>query len=192
MDLAGTMVNDDIFREKNRLRQLCAKRRRNLSLREMAEMSALITQKLIQLPAYREADTVFAYMSLPGEVQMSAFLDRCRADGKNTALPVIMEDGIHFFRVEAGDILKEGSMHIMEPDPEKAEGMDDRTDALIIVPGVAFDRSGGRLGYGKGYYDQYLTKYKNHPTVACAYHFQIFDRLPVEKGDVPVDLLITD
>ena len=83
-------------------------------------------------------------------------------------------------------------MHIMEPDPDRCECLDSEEDALIIMPGVAFDADRRRIGYGGGFYDRYLAVHPGHVTVAAAYEFQVLEQVPSQEQDIRPQLLVTE
>ena len=180
--------------EKERIRRIIAVRKAEYSREQIEAMSRVIVERLLALPECRRAETVLAYMALPGEVQLKDFLVRCRAEGKRTAVPKveIKEHRMHFYQIDSMDCLREGAMHILEPDPERCRCLDGEEDAFMVLPGLAFDSSGGRVGYGGGYYDRYLQEHPRHVLAAAAFHFQIFEKVPVEETDVSVPLLVTD
>ena len=140
-------------------------------------------------------------MDMPGEVKMRDFIRRSWADGKTVGVPkIIVSDtdnritaaSMHFYQIDSFDVLHEGMMHIMEPDPERCKCLDSEEKALIIMPGVAFDTDRYRIGYGGGFYDRYLARHPEHPTVAVAYEFQIFDQIPWEEQDIRPQMLVTE
>ena len=181
--------------EKKEIRRLVAARKKEYSEAWLEEKSARITAGIRRLPAYREAGTVFAYMDLPGEVRMRDFIRGCLEDGKAVAVPKIFvseEPYMSFFRIDSFDVLREGRMHIMEPDPQQCDCMDADETALIIMPGVAFDTELRRIGYGGGFYDRYLAAHPDHPTIAAAFSFQVFDRIPSEAKDIRPQTLVTE
>ena len=195
--------------DKKELRRIVAKRKKEYPDGELTQMSRAVTERLRGLEAYRAAETVFAYMDLPGEVKMREFIRLAWAEGKTVAVPKIcpvkayetdceqpVREGtsmeMRFFRIDSFDDLREGMMHIMEPDPDKCECLDHEEKALIIMPGVAFDEDLHRAGYGGGFYDRYLAAHPHHPTVAAAYEFQIFERVPAEPQDILPQLLVTE
>lgn len=194
-----------VAEKKKQLRRIVMARRREYREPELAAMSAQITERLLGLEAYERAETVFAYMDLPGEVQMRALIARCRKDGKKVAVPRVITAGrpkngrqgaaaageMRFYEIKDFDSLTVGAMHIPEPDPERCPCMDDAEEAFVIMPGVAFDRNLNRIGYGGGYYDRYLRLHGNHFTAACAYDFQIFDEVPHEATDIRPRILVT-
>ena len=187
--------------EKKEIRHLVAQRKKEYSELQFEQMSRKVIERLLETPLYQNADTIFAYMDMPGEVKMRDFIRRCREDGKAVAVPKVMVSGtdsritaaqMHFYQIDSFDVLHEGMMNIMEPDPEKCECLDSKENALIVMPGVAFDKDRHRIGYGGGFYDRYLALHPEHPTVAVAYEFQIFDRIPSEKQDIRPQLLVTE
>ena len=203
--------------DKKKIRLLVKERKKDYSDAQLEQMSGKITARIRSLPQYREAETVFAYMDMPGEVKMRDFIRRCMKDGKTVAVPKIIvsetdgakqtaPDGVfalnssgksslremRFFRILSFKDLQEGTMHIMEPDPRKCPCMDAEENALIIMPGVAFDTDRHRIGYGGGFYDRYLEAHPDHPTVAAAYGFQVFDRIPSEIQDIRPQILVTE
>ena len=189
---------------KQQLRRIVAQRRRSYGREALAGMSAEITQQVLKLDVYQRSSCVFAYMELPGEVMMHGLILRCLQDGKRVALPRTEGKEMHFYEIGMPAGVREkaeedrilfaqlipGAMGILEPDPEICPGMDGEEDALIIMPGVAFDRNRNRVGYGGGYYDRYLSLHRDHPTVAVAYGFQIFDEVPHADTDIRPQLLI--
>ena len=97
---------------------------------------------------------------------------------------------IRFYYIEDFGQTESGVMGIQEPSPLCACA-DQDGKALIIMPGVAFDRDRNRIGFGGGFYDRYLKMHPDHPTIAVALPFQIFDRLPAEPHDRKPDRIIT-
>ena len=117
-------------------------------------------------------------------------VEKAWKDGKKVAVPKVYDDEMKFIYITDLSQVSEGYMGIPEP---VADGpvADDPT-ALILMPGLAFDPKGHRIGYGGGYYDKFLAEEPNHPTVALCYGFQMLDHLETEEFDIPVDLVITE
>jgi len=187
--------------EKNEVRRLMARRKKEYSASQFEQKSLQIIARLQELPCWKKADTVFAYMDLPGEVKMREFIRRCWEEGKTVAVPKIIASDIdaritaaqmRFYRISSFDDLNEGMMHIMEPDPDRCECLDSEEDALIIMPGVAFDADRRRIGYGGGFYDRYLAEHPGHVTVAVGYEFQVLEQVPSQEQDVRPQLLVTE
>lgn len=177
---------------KKELRAETARRRELCTARQAEEMSARIVGQILRTPQYIEAKTVFMYMSLPKEVQLRTLFDQSIRDGKEIAVPRVEGKQMHFYGVRSEHDLRVGVMGILEPDPSSCMQMDDREEALMILPGVAFDSALGRVGYGGGYYDRYLEAHIHHPTMAVAFSFQIFDYVPVQAHDIRPQLLFTE
>ena len=185
--------------DKQALRRIVAARRREASESELAGMSALITQRILELGVYQKAGMVFSYMDLPGEVQTRALITQCLKDGKRVAIPRLSipggsqgreKSGMHFHEIRDFDHLVIGAMNISEPDPSFCPNADREEEALIIMPGTAYDQNLNRVGYGGGFYDRYLERHRHHPTVAVAFDFQIFDAVPHEQTDISPQILV--
>ena len=181
--------------EKCTLRAKAAARRRECPESEIARLSAQITARIIGLEQYTRAEVVFAYMALPKEVQTRELILRCLEDGKRVGVPKVQTEGaageMHFYEIRDFDHLVRGAMNILEPDPAVCACLDEEEDALMIMPGVAFDTKRHRIGYGGGFYDRYLQEHKKHPTAAAAFDFQLFDEVPYESTDICPDCLVT-
>ena len=115
-------------------------------------------------------------------------LKQAMADGKRVAVPKCYGDEMRFIFMEDLDLVEKGYANIPEP---IADGpiADDPT-ALVLMPGLAFDREGHRIGYGGGFYDKFLAAEPGHPTLALCYDFQMLDHLETEAFDIPVDTVL--
>ena len=138
---------------------------------------------------YREADTVLVYVSLPEEIDTFGIINKALEDGKRVAVPRITDGEMRFFWLDDLSAAEPGFRGIPEP-PDGCPEADDET-ALVVVPGLAFDRRGFRVGYGGGFYDRYLSAHPSHPTLALCYAFQLFPELPAEAHDRPVDAVLS-
>ena len=176
--------------DKKAFRRAMGARKAALSESEIARRSARLAEKLFATEAYRRADALFAYISFNREVHTAPIIRRAWSDGKRVAVPKVVGDGIRFIRIDRLDDLAPGAFGIPEPVADEPI-MEDET-ALVLVPGLAFDAEGRRVGYGGGYYDRYLARHAHHPTVALCYDFQFVDRLEAEAHDIPVGLVLTD
>ena len=177
--------------DKKALRREIGAKKRALTAREIEDRSARLAEKLYATAQYREAKSLYAYLSFNQEVRTNPIIERAWADGKRVAVPKVLGDRMDFIWIDSFDNLApQGAFGILEP-IENGPVADDGT-ALILMPGLAFDPRGHRVGYGGGYYDRYLAAQPHHPTVALCYDFQLFEHLDVEEYDVPVDVIITD
>ena len=177
--------------DKKALRREIGAKKRALTQAQIESRSAALSQKLYETAQYQQAKSLYAYLSFNQEVRTNPIIQRAWADGKRVAVPKVVGDEMIFIWIDSFDNLApQGAFHIMEP-IENDPVADDET-ALILMPGLAFDPEGHRVGYGGGFYDRYLASQPHHPTVALCYDFQMFDHLDVDDFDVPVDVIITD
>lgn len=174
---------------KEELRKVIRGYRRSMSSEDAALKSIAILNKLFESVHYKNAACVYCYIDCRNEVKTMPLVKKALKDGKRVAAPRIEGDGMEFYYIRGYADLKEGSFGIWEPfDCELAQ----ETDALMIMPGVAFDRENHRIGFGKGYYDKYLERENTHFKIALAYHFQIFEQIPYEPHDICPDLVLSD
>ena len=160
-------------------------------------LSRLIFDRLVGLPQYLQARTVLCYVSFRSEVSTHAFIARMCADRKRIVVPYCKPQHLELFCFGSFGDLAPGTMGILEPKPELCEKKDRRAEVqeldLLVIPGLAFDRQGGRLGYGKGYFDRLLQGARGDALLAAvAYECQLFDALPMLPYDVRVDAVITE
>ncbi|WP_457624383.1 5-formyltetrahydrofolate cyclo-ligase [Persephonella sp.] len=152
------------------------------------EDSKKIAEKFISLPQLRKARNILLYYPHKNEVDTRFIIKKLLEDGSfNLFLPKVSGDRLLPVRISDLSGLKKGYAGIMEPEGEvySPEDID-----IVVVPAVAFDLKGHRLGYGKGYYDRFL-KETGALRVGVAYDFQVVDKLPAEQHDVPVELILT-
>ena len=145
-----------------------------------------VFEKLERTAAFLLAEKILMYHSLPDELETHRFLKKW-ASKKNFFLPRVNGVNLEILPYEETR-LELGSFHIEEPTGTKTVSPDELE--LIIVPGVAFDRKGHRLGRGKGFYDRLLNQ-TQATTIGIGYEFQLMDSIPVEEHDMPMDMVIT-
>lgn len=185
-----------IREQKNQLRAKYRAKRQGMIPEDKEVCDKQICDAFLHLISYRYAKTILLYYPLPGEVDTRPILSRALADGKAVAFPRChpTDQGVmdfHFIQSEAD--LQEGSFGTMEPpahlplfDPAHHTG-----SVLMAVPGLAYDRSGYRLGYGKGYYDRYLA-HREITTAGLIYADFVENALPRGKFDLPVHFVVTE
>lgn len=158
---------------------------------ERTERARLITASVLSLSEIREAEVVLAFSSFGTEVPTGPLLAALGAAGRTVLLPYLEAGEIHVAEHGAGDPLVETDYGPLEPALRRPADVS-RTD-VVIVPGLAFDRRGCRLGYGGGYYDRLLADLWLRPVlIAIAFAEQVLDDVPVADSDVSVDLVVTD
>lgn len=172
--------------DKKELRHHIKTLKNQHSKENLQEQSALILDKLENHKDFVEAKTVMLYSSLPDEVQTHDFLTKWR-DEKKIILPTVVGDDIIPVELSKETGFAIGDFNILEPQNEPYNGDYD----LIVVPGVAFDRKGNRIGRGKGYYDRFLCKHPNIRKIGICFDFQLVDEVPTEENDIRMDDIIS-
>jgi len=171
--------------------------REQLSIDARAAHSAVITERLLQLPEYRQAGAVLGYMNFGAEFASELWVARVLADGKRLALPKVNRHTNHldlYWVEDPENQLAAGLWGIREPVVERCERLDNPNEVeFALLPGVAFTRDGARLGYGGGFYDKLLASMAQRPVlVAAAFAVQIVERLPQEATDIKVEWIVTE
>ncbi|MBI5343895.1 MAG: 5-formyltetrahydrofolate cyclo-ligase [Deltaproteobacteria bacterium] len=178
---------------KELLRKTLLEARRAMSFEEVYSLSSKVQKRLLSTPWFRSARRLSLYSSFQNEVLTDDILKGALKADKEAYYPLAVKGKrrLEFFRVEGIEDLMPGSYDIAEPRGKEEKRAPEAFD-LIVVPGVAFDSEGGRLGFGKGYYDR-LLKGLGCPIVALAYEFQVLkDRIPSEPHDVRVSAIVTE
>ena len=177
------------------LRASVLRRRNALPEGERASSSGHILTEVLGLPSYERSGVVLAYASFGSEPTTDGFLRRVLEDGKVLLLPKVGRDGLELYEVrDVGRDLAPGTWGIREPVPNRCASANPEEVDFALVPGVAFDRGGRRLGYGGGFYDRLLKDglLGSTPLVSAAFEVQIVDEVPVASHDVPVDAVVTE
>ena len=180
---------------KRRIREQAHANRR--AQKDKDALSRQIVSKFVALPEYEAAQTVMFYIDVRAEVRTRADLPAALESGKRIVVPYCVDGELELFDLASMDELEIGMYKILEPKPELRTVIEKRVEVdeldRIMVPGVAFDRRGGRTGHGKGYYDKLLEHARPEtPLVALAFECQMFDEIPTEEHDVFMDKVITE
>ena len=172
--------------DKKELSSLIKTLKKQHSKESVLEQSQLILSKLENHQSFVEAETVMLYSSLPDEVDTHDFLERWR-NKKRIILPTVVGDDIIPVELSKETDFAIGDFNILEPQNEPYNGNYD----LIVVPGVAFDKNGNRIGRGKGYYDRFLCKHLEVKRIGICFDFQLVDEVPTEDNDIRMDEIIS-
>lgn len=173
---------------KKELRRQIAAKKKELTAAQMEAASKDLAQKFCSLPQYAAAETIYGYLPYNQEVRTLFVLEQALRDGKRVAVPKVYGDEMRFIYLDDLTAVASGSYGIPEP---VADGpVADDTTALVLMPGLAFDSRGNRMGYGGGFYDRFLAQEPEHPTVALCYAFQMVEDIPVQEHDIPVDVVL--
>lgn len=158
------------------------------SSKDNAILNTLITTK-----EYKESKQILMYMALDDEINIDALIDLSHINGKSIAVPYCINNNgdMEFYYINTINDLIKGSFGVREPDISKCKKVVDFRDSIIIVPGIAFDINGYRLGYGKGYYDRFLQNHTLNSFGLCYNNF-VKNELPIDKYDKSVDYIITE
>lgn len=161
------------------------------SISERLDKSSRIADNFLRLSEYERAKTVMSYASFSSEVSTDIINKAVKMDGKRLVLPVCKVEEVELVPVLISDEteLESGAYGITEP--TVGEIIKKSEIDIVILPGLAFDKSGGRLGYGKGYYDRFLAG-GGAMKIALAFSEQIIDKVVCESFDLPVDIIVTE
>jgi 5-formyltetrahydrofolate cyclo-ligase len=188
-EMAGEPVSKEDIR-------LCVRTKRcELNAMWIEQKSLAAQQQVMELPEFKKAKVVCCYLAMENEVKTDRLLDRCWKDEKTVCVPAFCRKTgkYRLSRIEKNTPIIEGYWKVWEPAHIRWIAVD-KVD-LIIVPGMAFDASGGRLGHGGGHYDKILGSRKSKLQcfkVGLAFDFQIFQIVPMSKDDVRMDVVVTE
>lgn len=174
--------------DKDMLRKTMRQKRDELSLREIHQQTEKCLENLKEFSEYQKNQWIYTYMAIGSEVDTIFMISEFLKQGKRVAVPKVEKDEIAFYEIQTIKDCKPGLWGILEPISYQAPAEE---KGLMLLPGLAFDKKGNRLGYGGGYYDKYLKKHENCVSVALAYELQILEEIPHEEHDKTVDYIIT-
>jgi 5-formyltetrahydrofolate cyclo-ligase len=185
----------DLAARKQAIREAAHANRRAQANKD--DVSAQVVARFMALPEYAAAKTVMFYIDVRDEVRTQHALPAALATGKRIVVPFCVDGELELFHLESMDELSTGMYKILEPRADLRDVMSKRLKPedldLIMVPGVAFDRQGGRTGHGKGYYDKLLQHARpDCPLVALAFECQMFPEIPVQSHDIFMDKVVTE
>ncbi len=177
-----------MIKEKQYIRKKIAALKKGITGEVSADLSKKIWNRLIQTDVFQKGKSIALYYAMDDEVQTSGLIEEWYKK-KKIVLPVVTGEDINFYAYAGKENMTKGALGISEPissaliSPENID--------LFIVPGVAFDREGNRLGRGKGYYDRFLSVI-DKPTIGLCYDFQLLDQIPAEPHDKKMTMIITE
>ena len=173
---------------KTELRKMIREKKRAMTETQIRTASEKLCRMFAETEQYRKATTVYGYLSYNQEVRTLPLLEKALADGKRVAVPKVYGDQMRFIYITDLTLVEKGYAGI--PEPVADEPIADDPTALVLMPGLAFDPRGHRIGYGGGFYDKFLAAEPNHPTVALCYDFQMLPELKTDDYDIPVDVVL--
>jgi len=182
-------IMDNISEAKRLLRIQCRQTRLAMGDEARNGASQEICRWIGSWSLFQQSRTVLTYTPMRGEADLTSLMEN--HPEKNWLLPRILPDGCMFFHPYDADRLVHHPYGMLEPAPElpvvPAEGIE-----MALVPGLAYDRQGWRLGYGGGYFDRFLAAAENCTSLGVTYHALLFDHLPHQEHDVPVQYVVTE
>ena len=174
---------------KDELRQQIRQIKRQFTPQQLEELSLPVIARLRQ--RLNGVQTIVAYYPLPDEVNIRPLLDEWITEGRSVFLPKVTgDDTMAFYRYTGRDNLQEGAFHIFEPADVAEQRFLDEPSSTILVPGVAFDAAGHRLGRGRGYYDRFLASHPEMYKVGVCFDFQKVPEVPCGPYDILMDEVI--
>ena len=179
--------------DKKEQRKAALAARRALSAGERAVFSKRICSRIARTKAFRNAETILAYLATWDEADLSSLCEKAVKQGKEVAYPVSYKDGImEAFVPDGPESLVKGLLGITAPDPERSELLKPEDIDLVLVPLVAFDEEKRRLGHGGGYYDRYLPKCSKADLIAVAFEAQKLEEIATDSYDVLMKTIVTE
>lgn len=181
------------FQRKKELRAQILQKRESLSLSWLNENSGLIHCNLKSLTAFEKAKIIHTYVDWQNEVRTQSLIAELLETGKRVIVPMVDKNTrqLQHSEIKSLSDLKPGAFGIMEPKQNPETNVDIEALDVILVPGVAFDSTGHRLGYGGGYYDAFLKKTAGLK-IALGFEFQIVEKIPTRDEDEKIDILVTE
>lgn len=174
---------------KQQIRADLKEKRNSLTKEQVTANSARICEKLMKYIISEDITIIYCYYPLGNEVNLLALAEQLLADGRTVAFPRTKGNTMEFYQVNSLGDFSEGAFHIMEPmgDVPMAE-----EKPLVLVPGLGFDKSRNRIGYGKGFYDRYFARFPACKKVGVGYELQILQKIPADNYDIPMDFIVTE
>ena len=185
-------IMENLNGQKRELRKEIRLRKKIFSKEELNHRSDSITTRVLNHEMVKKANTVFLYYSMPDEVDTHKLVKRLHAQGKIVLLPkVIDESHLELIPFNGEDkLIESGPYKILEPVGKSFKNYD--TIDIAIVPGVAFDKQGNRLGHGKAYYDRELKLMPKAYKIGICFAFQILENIPIDVHDIPMNCILHD
>lgn len=193
MDRIGAAKRGDM-NGKSEIRKRMIAQRNAIPRKEIEEKSRAIQKRVTALEEIRLAPTLMVYLSFGSEVLTDDLIRWCWGEGKRIVVPFCHVESreLTACRIDGFDELVTGHYGIRAPKEGLLRPVDGGEIEAILVPAVAFDRRGYRIGYGGGYYDRFLPKVPRALKIGVAFTSQIIEEIPVDGHDLPVDVIVTE
>lgn len=178
---------------KQDIRKIIKRKREELNKSIKKELDLRIMNNFFNSGYINESNVIFIYVNMESEINTVDIINKLLDMGKRVAVPKVLPGNKEMVALEIKslyDLNESGAFGILEPDMTKKD-VGSEVD-LIILPGLAFDRRGYRVGYGGGFYDKFLDKYDKVKRISLCYNFQIIENIPEEDFDEAIDVMITE
>ncbi len=179
---------------KSRIREEILSRRKAQPADETTEKSVRICRRLLASDWYSDSRRLLVYSAVKNEVDLRFFIEQAWRGQKEFYFPKVWGETMDFFPADDWEKLRRGAFGVMEPDGAGSPFLAEEK-SVALVPGVAFSLSGGRIGYGKGYYDRYLSRQENRKyltLIGIAFEFQLLDEFETECSDQNMHRIVTE
>lgn len=178
-----------MLQEKREIRKRYKIAREQMTQQQVEALSERICKHIISSSIFQSEEYICVYYPLGNEADVRQVAEAAWEMRKRVAFPKVFGDVMRYFEISDFSQLHPGTFGVMEPEEMRPVTWD---HALILTPGVAFDKRGNRMGFGKGYYDKYLAKFPECITVGVSYELQLAEEIPVEVTDIPLDYMVTE
>ncbi|WP_246096632.1 5-formyltetrahydrofolate cyclo-ligase [Paenibacillus sinopodophylli] len=195
------LIKPNLPGDKAYIRNQMTLKRNSLSLEQREIWSEMACTQAQEWLEEQGAAAIMVYVAFRSELDFSALIEWCWRTGVDVIVPrcIAMDRSMTLYYLRSWDDLQVGAYGIMEPDPDRAEMAEQVRPSVVLVPGLAFDRQGGRLGYGGGYYDRFAEAIQNvnreHADMiwlGAAFEEQLIDEVPLEQHDLRMSGIITE
>ena len=175
---------------KNHIKESILEKRNSLSKEEIITKSEKIENKLLNLEHFKKSKTIMFFVSFNSEVDTHSMIKKS-FQNKTVVVPKVVQHEIQpSVIIDFDNLMPSGKFEILEP--IEVMKIANKNIDLVLVPGIAFDKKGHRIGYGFGYYDKFLKKVPKAIKIGLCFDFQVADEIPHEEHDVPVDFIVTE
>ena len=175
---------------KKEIRKQMKAYRAGLKTEKKKQMDQVILTHFFEIERVQNAQHFFVYTSFGTEIDTISLIKMLWKEGRHVYVPKVNGREMDFYEITSMQDLKKGYRDILEPIDTllPVHGI----SGIMVMPGLAFDRMGHRIGYGGGFYDKYLSENRYLCSVGVAYDFQIVENVPTEENDVPLDIIVTN
>ncbi|MCI6675555.1 MAG: 5-formyltetrahydrofolate cyclo-ligase [Clostridiales bacterium] len=159
------------------------------ALNNRLEKDEQMRRRIAESDWYKKSDYIYTYVSYRAEADTKILIQQMWKAGKVVAVPRVNQTNMEFYQIETMDDLESGMKGILEP-KQHCKKIDQ--PGVVLVPGAVFDRNGYRIGYGRGFYDRYISSHPNNLYVGLAYECQMTDEIPIEPWDKKINNIVTE